>query len=80
MVLKNSRGILRLVTVLLSLIVMVVLVRIRYGVIPFVGQLPGDFELYLPHGTLFLPLATSALVSFLLLFIAVLCSSFSNKI
>ncbi|MBR9978771.1 MAG: DUF2905 domain-containing protein [Bacteroidetes bacterium] len=63
---------LRLLSALLLFSLLLIWVSLRYNGIPLVGVLPGDFELSIPGGSLYLPVTTSVLLSAILTFIAYL--------
>lgn len=63
---------LRLLSALLLFSLLLIWVSLRFNGIPLVGVLPGDFELSLSEGFLYLPVTTSVLLSAILTSIAYL--------
>ena len=75
----DSAGtVLKLATILLALAAGVLAVRLHFGYIPLLGSLPGDLNVSLPHGSLFLPIGSSVVLGGLLAFVSYL-SSQSNR-
>ncbi len=69
----------RLIAALLLLSVLLLWVAMYFHGIPLIGELPGDFEIDIPGGSLYVPLATSVLLSLLLTFVAYAIQSLSRK-
>lgn len=61
---------LRLIAVLLALSMLLLWLTTHSTALPFIGVLPGDFDLDLRGGTLYIPITTSVLLGILLTLIA----------
>ncbi|MFA6233685.1 MAG: DUF2905 family protein [Bacteroidota bacterium] len=69
----------RLVAALLIVCMLLLWLSLRYHGLPLIGQLPGDIELDLPAGSVYLPLATSAILGLLLTLVAFAIQKLSRK-
>ncbi|MDX9757829.1 MAG: DUF2905 family protein [Bacteroidota bacterium] len=70
---------LRLIAVLLVLCMALLLMAQHFHGIPLIGQLPGDFEIELPRGTVFIPVSTTLLFGLLLTLIALAIQKLQRK-
>ncbi|MBE0644645.1 MAG: DUF2905 domain-containing protein [Bacteroidetes bacterium] len=70
---------LRLLAAMLVLSVAILWMSMFFHGLPLIGELPGDFEIDLPMGTMYLPLATSVLLGLLLTLIAYALQTLSRK-
>lgn len=75
---ESAGAVLKLATVMFALAAAVLAARLHFGYIPVLGSMPGDITLTLPHGSLFLPLGSSAVLSVLLVLVTYI-SSKSNR-
>ena len=70
MISDDSAAFLRLLFVLIALGALLAIAFAATGRIPLLGKLPGDFIIPLPRGSVYLPVASSLLVSILVSAIA----------
>ena len=76
---KELVSLFRLAAVMTILCILTVIAATRIQQIPFIGNLPGDFEVDLPGVSLYLPVARSILVAFSLSVIAFFFHDSSNN-
>jgi len=70
---------LRLFAALLFIALVLIFVAARFRGLPFIGVLPGDFEINVPGFSLYIPLATSTFFALLLTVVAFIVNELSNK-
>ena len=70
---------LRLIAVLLVLCMVMLWLAQHFHGIPFIGQLPGDIEIDLPRGSVFLPVSTTLLFGLLLTLLALAIQKLPRK-
>ncbi len=69
----------RLFAVLLALSMLLLWLSVHVGGLPLIGVLPGDFDLDVRGGSLYLPITTSVLLGILLTLVAYGIQKLSRK-
>ena len=69
----------RLVAALLVVSLLLLWVSLYFHGIPLIGELPGDFEVDVPGGSIYIPLTTSVLFGLILTLIAYGIQTLSRK-
>ncbi len=77
---KNEiHSLFRIAAVMTILCIAVVIAATRFQRIPFIGKLPGDFELVYPGVSVYLPVTTSIVIALIMAVIAYVIHDSSNN-